>query len=129
MRDRVLRGVLLVGILIATGPCLPAQEERPARAPREFTELRGTWILDESARTGATLDRRFSFSLVAGMLALTSKRTRGSLTNIITDAYAVRGEVLTVERQLSVLMQPPGSLMTLSDERNNRQTLVYRRTR
>jgi len=68
-------------------------------------------------------------SLVAGMLALTSKRTRGSLTNIITDAYAVRGEVLTVERQLSVLMQPPGSLMTLSDERNNRQTLVYRRTR
>jgi len=129
MRDRVLRGVLLVGILIATSRCLPAQEERPARAPREFTELRGTWILDESARTGATLDRRFSFSLVAGMLALTSKRTRGSLTNIITDAYAVRGEVLTVERQLSVLMQPPGSLMTLSDERNNRQTLVYRRTR
>ena len=148
----------------------------PVRTPREFTELRGTWVLDESAgaghiaglpiahtlaisttpfeislvkdgsdpevysldgrevapkdvRTGAVLDKRYSFTLVAGMVALTSKRPRGDFTNIITDAYAASGDVLTVERQLSVLAQPPGNLVTLSDERNNRQTIVYRRSK
>jgi hypothetical protein len=84
-------------------------------------------------RTGAVLDRRYSFTLVAGALALTSKRTRErdglAFTNIITDAYAVSGEVLIVERQLSVLVQPPGNLATLEDPNNNRQTLVYRRSR
>jgi len=176
MRTWLLGSLLVVGFVLVASPRLPAQEQRPVRPPREFTELRGTWMLDESAGTGhitglpvahsiaisttpteislvkdgavgevyridgtevaekdagtgATLDRRLSFSLVAGMVALTSKRTRGTLTNIITDAYAVTGDVLTVERQLSVLMQPPGSLVTLSDERNNRQTLVYRRAK
>jgi hypothetical protein len=146
----------------------------PVRTPREFTELRGTWMLDESAgkghiaglpiahtltisttpfeislikddrdpevysfdgrevapkdaRTGAVLDKRYSFTLVAGMVALTSRTIRGDFTNIITDAYAASGDVLTVERQLSVLAQPPGNLVALSDERNNRQTIVYRR--
>jgi hypothetical protein len=84
-------------------------------------------------RTGAVLDRRYSFTLVAGALALTSRRTRTrdgrAFTNIITDAYAVSGEVLTVERQLSVLVQPPGNLATLEDPNNNRQTIVYRRSR
>jgi hypothetical protein len=37
--------------------------------------------------------------------------------------------VLTVERQLSVLAQPPGNLVTLSEASNNRQTLVYRRAK
>ena len=75
----------------------------------------------------AVLARRYSFTLVAGMLALTSRLTRGAFTNIITDAYASAGDVLTVERQLSVLAQPPGNLVTLEDDKNNRQTLVYRR--
>jgi hypothetical protein len=61
------------------------------------------------------------------MVALTSRTIRGDFTNIITDAYAASGDVLTVERQLSVLAQPPGNLVALSDERNNRQTIVYRR--
>jgi hypothetical protein len=177
MRQGVVETVLFFGVVALTvvGPRVAAQVEE-VRPPREFTELRGTWMLDEragtghiaglpvahsiaisttpteisvmkdasvgevyrldgsevaekDAGTGATLDKRLSFSLVAGMVALTSKRTRGSFTNIITDAYAVSGDVLTIERQLSVLMQPPGSLMTLSDERNNRQTLVYRRAK
>jgi len=143
-------------------------------APREFIELRGTWMLDEAAgkghiaglpvphtltisttpveisvvkdgndpevyrvdgtevaardvRTGTTLDIRYAFTLVAGMVALTSKRTRGDFTNIITDAYTASGNTLTIERQLSVLANPQRNLVTLSDERNNRQTLVYRR--
>jgi hypothetical protein len=49
----------------------------------------------------------------AGMVALTSKRQRGDFTNIITDAYAAAGDMLTVERQLSVLAQPSGNLVTL----------------
>jgi len=95
----------------------------------EVYRFDGIEVAEKDTRTGVTLDRRLSFALVAGMVALTSKRTRGNFTNIITDAYAVSGDVLTVERQVSVLMQPPGSLMTLSDERNNRQNLVYRRSK
>jgi hypothetical protein len=64
---------------------------------------------------------------------LTSRRTRTrdgrAFTNIITDAYTVSGDVLTVERQLSVLIQPPGNLATLEDPNNNRQTIGYRRSR
>jgi len=87
----------------------------------------GTESPVKDPRTGAVLDRRYSFALVAGMLALTSKRTRGQFTNIITDAYAVAGDTLTVERQLSVLAEPSGSLVTLSQESNSRQTLIYHR--
>jgi hypothetical protein len=36
---------------------------------------------------------------------------------------------LTVERQLSVLVEPPGNLATLAVPANNRQTIVYRRAR
>jgi hypothetical protein len=38
---------------------------------------------------------------------MNTQRTRGAFTNIITDAYSTAGDVLTVERQLSVLAQPP----------------------
>ena len=89
-------------------------------------------------RTGAELQRSSRFTLVAGGLALTSivKRPGNGgpapsppfrLTNIVTDAYSVQGDTLTVERQLSVLREPPGELVTLADSRNNRQTIVYRR--
>jgi len=71
------------------------------------------------------------FTLVAEMLPLTSTRVRRSAdrtyANIITDAYPVDGAALIVERQLSVLVEPPGGLATLSDARNNRQTIIYRR--
>ena len=172
MLKRLVQSVLVGSVVVS--PHLQAQDQRPVRAPREFIELRGTWMLDETAgkghiaglpiahtltisttpveislvkdgndpevyridgtevaardvRTGATLDIRYSFTLVAGMVALTSKRTRGDFTNIITDAYAASGDTLSIERQLSVLANPQRNLVTLSDERNNRQTLVYRR--
>ena len=63
------------------------------------------------------------------MLPLTRVRRSAdrTYTNIITDAYRVDGAALIVERQLSVLVEPPGGLATLSDARNNRQTIIYRR--
>jgi hypothetical protein len=83
------------------------------------------------AAGGVTFGFSFRFTLVADGLALTTRRTRpangGSFTNVITDGYSVAGDVLTVERQLSVVQQPSGMLVTLSDPRNNRQTIVYRR--
>jgi hypothetical protein len=164
-----MNGHLVLIILAVVSAGLPtvafAQAEQrpvlPVRNPRQFTELRGTWTLDERAgkghiaglpvaqtlvisttpfeislvkdgkdpetyrfdgseslakdpATGTVLDIRRRFTLVAGMVALTSKRTRGQLPIIITDAYSVDGDILTVERQNSVLADPPGNLVTLS---------------
>ena len=99
---------------------------KDGRTPETY-RFDGTEPPARDSGTGATFDIRYSFRLVAGMVALTSRRLRGLFPIIITDAYAADGDVLTVERQLSVLAQPPGNLVTLSDERNNRQTLVYQR--
>ena len=86
--------------------------------------------------------RSTSFALVAESLALTTRRYREDrgygFTNVITDASSVSGDVLTIERQLSVVVQPlvledgrarpgPGRLATLETPDNNRQTFVYRR--
>lgn len=87
-----------------------------------------------------------SVVLVADALAVTTRRTRRdrgyAFTNVVTDAYALNGEILTVERQLSVVVAPlklqngqvtdqsgAGHLAELEDQNNNRQTIVYRRGR
>jgi hypothetical protein len=99
--------------------------------PPEHYRIDGKDTVAKSAETGATQDRRYRFTLVAEMLALTSMQPRSrdgqTFTNTITDAYRVSGDVLTVERQLSVLIEPPGHLATLQDAGSNRQTLIYRR--
>jgi hypothetical protein len=140
--------------------------------PREFLELEGTWLLDESAGSGrisvpiarsivitttptqlsVTKDsapvetyrfdgtefnlvdgRRASFLIVSDMVALTTRRTRTrdglSRTNIVTDAYAVAGDVLAIERRWSILSQPAGTVLTLGDKDSRvfRQRLLYRR--
>jgi hypothetical protein len=182
MRGRRLR-VLAIGLAFAP-PAVYAQAEiRPAR---EFTSLRGTWTLDESAGRGhiagvavartlvvATTAMELSIAsdghdadvfrldgtetsfydthrivtLVADMLAATTRRTRRTdrgyaVTTVVTDAYAVNGDVLTVERQMSVVVAPltlrdgratdvagPGHLAELENPNNYRQTLIYRRGR
>ena len=102
----------------------------------EIYRFDGTEAQIRDPRTGAPLDRRYSFLLVADMLALTSRWTRlpglgdsrkAAAIETITDAYRVAGDVLTVERQLSVVWQPPGSIATMQNAGNNRQTIVYRR--
>jgi len=87
-----------------------------------------------------------SVVLVADALAVTTRRTRRqrgyAFTNVITDAYSVSGEFLTVQRQLSVVVAPlqlqdgqvtdqggAGHLAELEDPSSNRQTIVYRRGR
>lgn len=81
--------------------------------------------------SGAVASFRYSLTLVADMLALTETRSSSrdgrSFTNIATEAFAVAGDVLTVERQLSVLVEPPGNLVAFDDPGNYRQTFVYRR--
>ena len=92
-----------------------------------------------------------SLTLVADAVALTTRNfrccSRGyAFTNVITDAYSVSGDTLTLERQLSVVVQPaetkeglremgligaivhgPGRLATFEEPANSRQTIVYRR--
>ena len=97
----------------------------------------------DGIETNLSDGRRASFTLVAETLALTTRRYREDrgygFTNVITDACSVAGDVFTVERQLSVVVQPlawedghartgPGRLATLEDPNNNRQTFVYRRS-
>lgn len=106
-------------------------------AAAEIYRLDGSETQLRDLHTGASLDRTHRFTLVAGALALTHTSTRTEaggprqsnrrLTTIITDAYSVAGDVLTVERQHSVLLEPPGHLVTLMNPGNNRQTIVYRR--
>jgi hypothetical protein len=114
-------------------------------APAEITvvkdkKLSETYRFDGSEtptkepKTGALLDPRYSFRLVAGLLALTTK-TGGagpnaagvSTTQILTDAYSLTSfDTLRVERQISVLQDPPGSLRTLGP-RNATEIYTYRR--
>jgi hypothetical protein len=99
----------------------------------EVYPLDGSETQIRDPRTGAPLDPRYSFRLVAGALALMTKTSSGNpvsqrLTNIVADAYRVtRADTLTVERQLSVLVEPPGSLKLLGGLLNHTDTLVYRR--
>ena len=94
----------------------------------------GSETQTKDPRTGVAFVPRYSFALVSEALALTAKHEMGPdadgrvRTEIVTEAYSLRDfNTLVVERQLSVLMQPPGSLMTLARLRNNKTTFVYRR--
>jgi hypothetical protein len=168
---------------------------RRLRAParwRNFSEFRGTWVLDEAATAGiqyttggaaaptpvdafgVEIARRivitstdteivltkddggpeaygfdgmerhaaagqasapgYSFALVAGALALTSRTARccdddqRPWTEVLTDAYSlVEFDVLKVERQSSVLRGRAGSPAALSRVRRLPDAIIYRR--
>jgi hypothetical protein len=102
------------------------------KADPEIYRVDGTETQRRDAGTGVRLQHFYRFTLVADALALTFRETRGTapeVSMIVTDAYSVAGDVLTVERQHSSLRQPPGHLVILSEPRNNRQTMVYRRAK
>lgn len=117
-----------------------------ATTPTEMTVTRGSALPEiyrydgsetqaRDPRTGASLDERYSFSLAAGLVALTAKTTTDSsvrglrLTEIVTDALSLpEGNVLKVERQLAFLQEPGGHLRTLAGLRNAVHTFLYRRT-
>jgi hypothetical protein len=75
-------------------------------------------------------ERRYSFRLVADSLALTIKETgqnSGGAFTLVTDAYSVAGDVLTLHRQLSSI-NASGHIATMQTPANNfRHTFVYRR--
>jgi hypothetical protein len=75
-------------------------------------------------------EHRLSFRLVADSLALTIKVTdqnRGGAFTLVTDAYSVAGDVLTLHRQLSSV-NASGHIATMQTPANNfRHTFIYRR--
>ena len=113
-------------IVIETAP-LQIVVTKDAESP-EVYRFDGSETQAKDLKTGTPLNRSYRFTLVSETLALTTKVRRGENSTIITDAYSVAGGVLRVERQLSVLVENPGYLSTLSDPANNRQTIVYRRS-
>jgi hypothetical protein len=102
-----------------------------ASPPPEVYRFDGTETPVIDARTGAILSRSHRFALVADMLALTIKEWRVSPSEfftLVTDAYAVEGDVLTVHRQLSAV-SAPGQISTMGNPKHNfRHTYIYRRS-
>jgi hypothetical protein len=71
----------------------------------------------------------YSFRLVADQLALTVKTTRRGFKGftLVTDAYSVAGNVLTVHRQFSSI-SPEGHIREMQEPNNNvHHTFVYRK--
>jgi hypothetical protein len=116
-------------IAVTKRPRLGPSDRSSASPPAEVYRLDGieTWQSDE--RTGVLLDRSYRFTLVADMLALTVKdgpRGGGRFT-MVTDAYSVDGDVLTVHRQLTSV-SASGRIATMQEPTNNfRHTFIYRR--
>jgi hypothetical protein len=95
----------------------------------EVYRFDGTETQTRDPRTGVPLLPRYSFTLVAGALALTTKKVEPERTEVVTDAYSLaEWNVLRVERQLSYVA-PQGYLRTLGGVRNVTQLIVYRRSR
>jgi hypothetical protein len=110
-------------------PRLRPGDNAPAAAT-EVYRLDGMETRAMDAATGVALARSYRFTLVADMLALTIKEGRhgedGAFT-LVTDAYAVDGDALTMHRQLSSIA-PSRTIYTMVDPANNlRHTFVYRR--
>ena len=109
---------------------LGPRDRASATPPPEIYRLDGTEVREVDQRTGIPLDRLFRFTLVADMLALSTRElrpgTQGAFTQV-TDAYEVHGDVLTLHRQLSSV-SAAGEIYLMQDPaNNNRHTFVYRR--
>jgi hypothetical protein len=120
-------------LMIDTTPKEIALVKDGARPEIYTLDGQETQLRDE--RTGALLNLSHRFTLVAGRLALTSNRkTEGgragiSSTTIITDAYRIEGDLLIIERQHSVLVQPQGHLVTPANPNRGQVLIYHRRTR
>ena len=99
--------------------------------PPEVYRLDGTetWIKD--ARTGITLDASLRFTLVADMLALTTRnasRAGNRAFTQVTDALELQGDVLLLHRQLTSVTDA-GAILVMQEPTNNfKHTYVYRRS-
>jgi hypothetical protein len=119
-----------LAVTVTKIPRLRPADKVPAAPVPETYRLDGMETRVTDPATGVALDRSFRFTLVADMLALTIKEGRhgedGAFT-LVTDAYAVDGDQLTLHRQLSSI-SPSRTVYTMTEPTNNsRHTFVYRR--
>jgi hypothetical protein len=107
---------------------LPEQRTNP---PND-SPTRQTYRMDgaETTVVDGRQELRGRFLLVSDALLFTTSETpRNSGFNIVTDAYAVEGDVLTARRQL-VAVRKGGYIATMQEPSNNHpHTFVYRRSR
>ena len=98
--------------------------------PPEVYRLDGTETWTKDDRTGAVLDASLRFTLVADMLALTTRnapRAGGRAFTQVTDALELQGDVLLLHRQLTS-MTDAGAILVMQEPTNNfKHTYVYRR--
>jgi hypothetical protein len=117
-------------ITVTKRPRLGPNDRGPVTPPPEVYRFDGSETRLTDGRTSAVLDVSYRFTLAADMLVLTIKEGRPNVTTgftLVTDAYAVDGDVLTVHRQL-VSVAPGGTIYVMQDPANNsRHTFVYRR--
>jgi hypothetical protein len=111
-------------------PELPGREGRRTlteNPPAEVYRFDGTDTIVAAPR----IEHRYSFRLVADALALTVRDVPTSgpgNTALVTDAYSVTGDVLTLRRQLSAILMPAGHIATMQEPANRvSHTYVYRR--
>jgi hypothetical protein len=125
-------------------------ETTPTHLTVSRTRLRPVYEIDGTRRerpidvfrldgTETTLDsgQRGRFVLAAGAVVLITVRTTEqgyARSNIVTDAYSVVKDVLTVDRHLSVVVQPlnssgrqPGHVVEFRQPAADRMTSTYRR--
>ena len=117
-------------ITVTKRPRLQPRDRSSDSPPPEIYRLDGRETPLTDPRTGVVLERTHRFTLVADMLALTIKEARqgsGGGFTLVTDAYAVDGDVLTVYRQLSSV-NAAGQISVMQEPANNfRHTFIYRR--
>lgn len=117
-------------ITVTKRPRLQPRDRASDSPPAEVYRLDGTETRLTDARTGVALERTHRFTLVADTLALTVKEARqgsGGGFTLVTDAYSVEGELLTMHRQLSSV-NASGQIYVMQEPTNNfRHTFVYRR--
>jgi hypothetical protein len=103
----------------------------------EVYRIDGTESTTRELRAGVPMEHRYSLLWVTGVAELTSKSRRDNgkptQTHIVTDAYGVSGDALTVGRQrdLVTVEQPrieaPRNLTAFTAPAKYIQTLIYRR--
>ena len=117
-------------ISVTRRPRLLPNDRSSDSPPPEVYRLDGSETRLTDPRTNVPLDVSYRFTLVADMLALTTKESREGWNNgftLVTDALAVDGDILTLHRQL-VSVSPEGTIYTMTRPANNsRHTFVYRR--
>lgn len=106
-------------------PPLPPEREG-SRRPFETEVYRF-----DGTETSLADGSRGTFLLVADALVLTTRRgdpARGDNIGVVTDAYSVTGDLLTLRRQISTILLPAGHIATMTGAAANvHHTYVYRR--